>query len=435
MNRLIMKALVDWKTSANRKPLILKGARQVGKTWLLKEFGRLHFENVAYINFDNNEYMKNLFDGDYNINRLIEGLQVESNIMIAPEKTLIIFDEIQEVTKALSSLKYFYEKAPEYAIVAAGSLLGVSLHEGLSFPVGKVNFMNLFPMNFYEFLDAINETKLLNLLEKNDWPLIHAFSNKFIECLRKYYVVGGMPEAVYAYAQTNNYKEVRTIQQEILTAYEQDFSKHAPANMVPKIRNVWNSIPVHLSKENKRFTPGEVKKNSRLSEYETALQWLFDAGLIYKIMQITKPEMPLKSYETDFFKVFIHDVGLLNCMAGLDVSLILEKNKLFTEFKGSLTEQYVLQELIASGIYPNYWSSRGRAEIDFIINLRNNIIPIEVKAEENLQSKSLKIYNEKYAPSHCWRISMSNFREESWLVSIPLYAVRKIINAYDKHST
>ena len=423
MKRYAINRLIEWKNLKKRKPLIIRGARQVGKTWLMKEFGNAHFENTAYVNFDNNERMAILFDGNYDIPRLIDGIQVESGEKINPQTTLIVFDEVQEVPKALSSLKYFYENAPEYAIIAGGSLLGVALHKGTSFPVGKVDFCNLYPLNFCEFLEGIGEENLVELLRKRDWQLISAFKSKFIDLLRKYYYVGGMPEAVDEYAESKDYTKVRRIHEQILFTYEQDFSKHVPVNTVPRIKSVWNSVPAQLARENKKFSPGIVQKGSRLYDYELALQWLVDCGLIYKAKQVSKPSSPLISYETSFFKIFIHDVGLLSTKSELDVKTLLEGDHIFKEFKGALTEQYVLQEMVANEITPFYWSSQGTAEVDFIIKHGPNIFPLEVKAEENLQSKSLKVYCEKFDPPIALRTSMKDYRRESWLINIPLYAV------------
>jgi len=423
MKRYAIERLIDWKNSKKRKPLIIRGARQVGKTWLMKEFGNKYFENTAYINFDNNERMQILFDGDYNIRRLIDGLQLESGEKINPQTTLIVFDEVQEVPKALSSLKYFYENTPEYAIIAGGSLLGVALHKGTSFPVGKVDFCNLYPLNFCEFLEAVGEESLVELLRKKDWQLITAFKTKFIDLLRKYYYVGGMPEAVQEYADSGDYGEVRKIHEQILFTYEQDFSKHPPTNIVPRIRSIWGNIPAQLARENKKFSPGIIQKGARLKDYELALQWLLDCGLIYKVKQVSKPAVPLKNYETDFFKIFIHDVGLLSTKSELDVKTLLEGNRIFEEFKGALTEQYVLQEMISNGITPFYWSSNGTAEVDFVFKHESDVFPLEVKAEENLQSKSLKVYNEKFTPTVALRTSMRDYRRESWLINIPLYSI------------
>jgi hypothetical protein len=327
------------------------------------------------------------------------------------------------VPKALSSLKYFYETAPEYVIVAGGSLLGVGLHKGTSFPVGKVDFINLYPMCFFEFLEGVGEGVLVELLRKKDWELISAFKLKLIDLLRKYYFIGGMPEAVAEYAETKDYTRVRKIQEQILFAYEQDFSKHAPNNVVPRIKSLWSSVPAQLSRENKKFSPGIVQKGSRLNDYELAMQWLLDCGLLYKVNQVNKPSVPLVSYETNFFKIYIHDVGLLGAKCELDVKTLLEGNRIFEEFKGALTEQYVLQELVANGIMPFYWSSEGTAEVDFVFKYDSNVYPLEVKAEENLQSKSLKVYHEKFKPVVSLRTSMRDYRRENWLMNIPLYAI------------
>ena len=423
MKRYAIDRLVKWQDSKNRKPLIIRGARQVGKTWLMKEFGRARFANTAYINFDNNERMKLLFEGDYSIPRLIDGLQVEAGERIDIQSTLLVFDEVQEVPKALSSLKYFNENAPGYAIIAAGSLLGVALHPGTSFPVGKVDFCNLYPLSYCEFLEGIGEQRLAELLRNMDWELITAFKSRFIDLLRKYYYVGGMPEAVAGYAEAGDYDEVREIHNRILFTYDQDFSKHAPANVVPRIRSLWRSVPAQLSRENKKFSSGIVQKGSRLADYELALQWLLDCGLIYMVRQVSKPAIPLASYETNSFKIYANDVGLLSTKSELDVKTLLEGNRIFEEFKGSLTEQYVMQEVIASGITPFYWSSQGKAEVDLVFKRGSEVYPMEVKAEENLQSKSLKVYSERYSPTVSIRASMKDRRRESWLLNVPLYAV------------
>jgi len=423
MKRLAMKQLLEWKESKNRKPLIIRGARQVGKTWLMKEFGNSCFDNLAYINFENNERMHTLFEGNYDINRLIEGLQIESGERINPKTTLLVLDEIQEEPKALTSLKYFFENSPEYAILAAGSSLGVALHEGTSFPVGKVDFMNLYPMTYGEFLQALGEDDLLDLLRKARWDLIEVFASRYIDLLRKYYFVGGMPEAVFEYVQNFDYSEVRKIQKQILFTYDQDFSKHVPAKEVPRVRAVWNNVLVQLAKENKKFSPGVVEKNSRLKDYELALQWLQDCSLLHRVGQISKPHLPLAVYETGHFKLYLHDVGLLAAMADLDKETLLEGSRIFTEYKGALTEQYVAQELIAKGLTPYYWSSTGKAEVDFVLKIKTNVYPLEVKAEENLQSKSLKVYTEKHKPSLALRTSMRDYRKEIWMMNIPLYAI------------
>jgi predicted AAA+ superfamily ATPase len=426
MIRYAMKNLTAWKERKNHKPLIIRGARQVGKTWIMKEFGRTHYEKVAYINCDNNERMVSLFQGDLDIRRLILALQIETGVTIEAHNTLIIFDEVQEVPRALTSLKYFHENAPEYSIVAAGSLLGVALHPGTSFPVGKVEFLDLYPLSFTEFLEAAGNKNLVDLLHTKDFSLITTFKNKFIDMLRQYYYVGGMPEAVAAFAQNNDFAAVREIQKRLLYAYEQDFSKHAPSEIVPRIRMVWNSISAQLAKENRKFIYGQLRQGARAKEFELAIHWLLDCGLIRKVCRITKPDMPLIAYqEYSTFKLFMVDVGLLAAMSGLDLKSLLEGNRVFKEFKGALTEQYVMQQLFTdSGITPFYWTAdRSSAEIDFVFQHGNDIVPVEVKAEENLRAKSLKSYCQKYLPRYAVRTSMSDFRKEEWLINVPLYAI------------
>jgi len=428
MKRYAMHELERWQNDPHRKPLIIRGARQVGKTWLMKEFGKLAFKNTVYINFDNNERMRLLFEGDFDIPRLIAALQIECGCQIEQGNTLILFDEVQEVPRALASLKYFYENAPEYAIVAAGSLLGVAMHHGSSFPVGKVAFLDLYPMSFTEFLDAAGNSSLSELLKKQDWSLIAPFKSKYIELLRNYYFIGGMPEAVQSFIEEHDYLKVREIQSRLLDAYEQDFSKHAPPETVPRIRMLWNSIPAQLAKENRKFIYGMLREGSRAKDFELALQWLIDCGLVYQVNRIAKPAMPIDAYRDNAFKLFMLDVGLLAAKSGLDVKSLLDGSRIFTEFKGSLTEQYVQQQLRAeSGINPFYWSAEpGNAEIDFVFQSGMNVIPIEVKAEENLQAKSLKAYCAKFSPKVAIRVSMSDYRKESWLINLPLYAISQI---------
>jgi predicted AAA+ superfamily ATPase len=428
MKRYAMHELERWQKDSRRKPLIIRGARQVGKTWLMKEFGKRAFKNTVYINFDNNERMRLLFDGDFDIPRLIAALQIECGCRIEHENTLILFDEVQEVPRALASLKYFYENAPEYAIVAAGSLLGVAMHHGSSFPVGKVAFLDLYPLSFTEFLDATGNKTLSELLKKQDWSLIAPFKSKYIELLRNYYFIGGMPEVVQSFIEEHDFSKVREIQNMLLDAYEQDFSKHAPSEKVPRIRMLWNSIPAQLAKENRKFIYGMVRDGSRAKEFELALQWLIDCGLVYQVNRILKPAMPIDAYRDNAFKLFLLDVGLLAAKSGLDIKSLLDGNHIFTEFKGSLTEQYVQQQLRAeSGINPFYWSAeQGSAEIDFVFQCGMNVIPVEVKAEENLQAKSLKAYCTKFSPKVAIRASMSDYRKESWLTNLPLYAISQI---------
>ena len=413
MYRERMETLKEWKVSKNRKPLIIRGARQVGKTWLMKEFGKLYYEKCAYINFDNNSRMDILFNEEFDLNRIIQGLKIESGINIEPENTLIIFDEIQETPNALKALKF----------------LGVAMHQGTSFPVGKVNFMDLMPLSFFEFLDALGQDHLLNLLKNNEFDMISVFNNKYKDYLKLYYYIGGMPEVVNSYIEEKNLAEVRNIQKTLLKDYEQDFSKHAPNNVVPRIRQLWNNIPTQLAKENKKFIYGLVKEGARAREYEIALSWLIDCGLVYQVNRVNNCKVPLSAYQ-DFnaFKLYLLDVGLLGAMADLDSKTILEGNDIFEEFKGSLTEQYVLCQLKeCTELNVFYWSSeKGIAEIDFIVQIGKNNVPIEVKSNENLQAKSLKSFVEKYNTKINVRTSMANFRVEEWLTNIPLYSIGNI---------
>lgn len=434
MKRSTLNKLVAWKNSPSRKPLIIRGARQVGKTWLMKEFGNTHYTQTIYINFEKTKQLKSLFDEDFNIRRIIPALQIESGITIHAEDTLLIFDEIQSVPEAITALKYFCEDAPEYHVIAAGSLLGVALHAGISFPVGKVEFMDLHPLSFLEFLDATGESSLVELLYTADWKLITTFKSKYTRRLRQYYYVGGMPEAVLKFSENENYDEVRDIQKQILNAYELDFSKHAPTAIVPRIRMVWNSIPAQLAKENRKFIYGLIKAGSRAKEYELAVSWLLDCGQVHKVIRISKPGIPLKAYEDiNAFKLFIVDIGLLAAMGDMDVKTLLDGNVVFSEFKGALTEQFVLQQLIClNDLVIYYWSAeRSTAEVDFIVQCKGEAIPVEVKAEENLHAKSLKVYHEKFAPVHSVRTSMSDFRSQEWLINLPLYAISQLKRVID----
>ena len=426
MYRYAMENLCEWKNRKNRKPLIIEGARQVGKTWLMKEFGRQEYTNTVYINFDSNSRMAELFSADLDITRILRGIEIYTGKKINSEDTLIIFDEVQEVPKALSSLKYFYEDAPEYHVICAGSLLGIALHGGTSFPVGKVEFMKLFPMSFREFLTATGKEQYVELLEQKDHQMISSFKQIYIDALKEYYYVGGMPEAVLSYSQAHDLEDVRNIQNMILAAYEQDFSKHAPVSIVPKIRMVWNSIPSQLAKENRKFIYGLLRKGARAKDYETAIMWLIDCGLIHKVSRITTPNLPLKAYEDlKAFKLYLVDIGLLGALAGLKQSALLDGNGMFVEFKGALTEQYVLQQLVTDpdiGIY-YYTNDRGNCEIDFLIDDGDKVIPMEVKAELNLKAKSLKTYREKYSPEVAVRTSMADYKENDGLVDMPLYMI------------
>lgn len=426
MYRDAIEKLEKWKNRKNRKPLIVRGARQVGKTWLMREFGRKNYEKCAYISMDENERMENVFRDAFDIDRILFALEIEAGFKITPEDTLIIFDEVQEVPRALKALKYFCEQAPQYHIMAAGSLLGIALHEGTSFPVGKVDFLDLYPMTFREFLLACGQERFVQLMEQHDYAMMGNFRTELIDYLKYYYYVGGMPEAVQEYVQEKDFRAVREVHNKLLTAYENDLSKHAPAEMVTKIRMLWNSIPTQLAKENKKFVYGLVREGARAREYEVAITWLMDVGLVYKVEKVKKPDFPLRAYQ-DFsaFKLFVLDVGLLGAMSRLNAKVILEGDRMFEEFKGALTEQYVLQQLIVheeNDIF--YWSSeKGTGELDFLIQMDDKIVPIEVKAEENLQAKSLRSFVQKYDMKYAVRTSMSDYREQDWMVNYPLYDV------------
>ena len=429
MYRIAIEKLYKWKNSKRRKPLIIEGARQVGKTWLMKEFGKQAYADTVYINFDSNSRMADLFSADLDTDRLIMGLELYAGRKINPENTLLIFDEVQEVPRALASLKYFYENAPQYHIVCAGSLLGIALHQGTSFPVGKVDFLKLYPLSFSEFLMATGNERFAELLKNQDYEMITSFKQTYIDALKHYYFVGGMPEAVQSFAESKDFNEVRTIQKRILAAYEQDFSKHAPNEIVPKIRMLWNSIPSQLARENKKFIYGLVREGGRAREYETAIMWLSDCGLVHKVSRVNAAGIPLKAYEDlKAFKLFIVDVGLLGCMTGLRQRTLLDGDDLFVEFKGALTEQYVCQQLKTIedlGIY-YYTNDRGSCEIDFVVDTGEQIIPIEVKAETNLRAKSLKTYRERFEPELSVRTSMADYKKEDWLLNLPLYAIEQI---------
>ncbi len=426
MERLIIKKLEQWKNSPNRKPLILRGARQVGKTWVMKELGRRYFKNVAYINFDNNTAMKAAFEIDFDINRLILAISAETRVSVKPDETLIIFDEVQEVPRALSSLKYFCENAPEYAIIAAGSQMGVALHNGTSFPVGKVDLMTLYPFSFTEFLMACESEQMVSVLCSGDWPLITSLKSKFITRMKEYFYVGGMPQAVQTFIDEQDWSKVRDVQNNLLEVYAQDFSKHASSMFSTRLNQVWSSLPAQLSKENKKFMYGQVKKGARAKDFELAIQWLSDCGLIHLVHSISKPGYPLKSYEElDSFKIYMNDIGLLCALGNTDIKTILDNNAFFVEFKGAITEQYVLQQILScSDFKPFYYSSpNSSGEIDFIIQFQDQIIPIEVKSAENLQAKSLKAFHQKYNNRYSIRTSLSDFRIDNWLTNIPLYSI------------
>jgi predicted AAA+ superfamily ATPase len=428
MNRLYFEKLQEWKKSKKRKPLIIQGARQVGKTWLMKEFGRREFEVVVYLNFESSSRLRELFVADFNIQRIVTSIEIEANQEIIPSKTLLLFDEVQEAEKGLTALKYFYEQAPEYYIIAAGSLLGVSMQKQNSFPVGKVDFIKLHPLSFKEFLLNLGEEKLYEQLAASNFEVLTLFHQKLVEYLRLYYFIGGMPEVVAHYIEHKNIAAVRDIQQKILIGYENDFAKHAPHEIIPRIKLVWSSILSQLAMENRKFMYGQIKKGARAKDFELAINWLVDAGLILKVNRITKPTLPLNAYmDMGAFKLFLVDIGLLNAMGNLDARILLDKNSILTEYKGALTEQFVSQQLtMAHQLF--YWTAESStAEIDFVLQYKNEAIPIEVKAEENLKAKSLKLFVEKFKIKTAFRTSMNKYREQEWLTNIPLYAVEEIL--------
>ncbi len=425
MERLLIEDLYKWKTKADRKPLILRGARQVGKTWILKDFGKKHFKDVCYVNFEQKDMLANVFEGELSPHDIIEKLSILKRMKIKPQDTLIIFDEVQEMPRALTSLKYFAEECPEYAICCAGSLLGVALHQGTSFPVGKVDFLDLRPMSFREFLMAQGEEMLIDYILEGNRDL-GAFETKLTAYLKKYFVIGGMPAAVAKWIETNDYYDVDDVQRKLVISYQNDFSKHAPRQIVEKIRYVWDSIPSQLAKENKKFVYGLVREGARAREYEDALLWLSDAGEIIRTYNVTKPDVPLKAYSNlKAFKVFLLDVGLLRCMSGLSPKAILEGSRLFEEFKGALTEQYVCQELQQfKRLQANYyWTSSSIAEIDFLVSDGLNVYPVECKVGLTMNAKSLKSYMDKYAPSLSIRTSLLPYERQDGakMLNLPLY--------------
>lgn len=425
MDRTLMAKLIAWKDKPRRKPLILNGARQVGKTWLLKEFGRTRFSNVAYINLDHNAVMREQFELGYDIPRLISAFQFETGEHIAEGETLIILDEIQECPRALTSLKYFCEEAPGYAIAAAGSLLGITIHDGTGYPVGKVETLDLHPMGFTEFLLATGNGNLAKLIAIDDPVMIDSFSSKLIPLLRQYYYVGGMPEAVAAFLERGMLEDAREVQNDILRGYERDISKHLSRAEAAHAIAAWESIPQHLGRENKKFVFGHIAKGARARNYQSGITWLEQAGLVTRVRRVTKPGLPLRSYADDgAFKLFLLDVGLLAAMAGLDKRTVIGGSSIFEEFKGALTEQYVCQQLISErGLAPYYWSAENSTgELDFLVQDGSRVAAIEVKAEENLRARSLRAFKDKHPDITALRFSMSGFREQDWMRNIPLYA-------------
>ncbi|GBU20625.1 hypothetical protein R80B4_00504 [Fibrobacteres bacterium R8-0-B4] len=428
LERKAMRELIDWKKKEGKSPLIIQGARQIGKTWLMKEFGRLHYERTVYINFDENSTMRGYFKTDLDVKRLLAGLELEAGFKIEPLGTLIIFDEIQECPQALTSLKYFNENAPQYDIVAAGSMLGVAHHGGTGFPVGKVEFLKLYPLSFEEFALALGHERFIELTRQKEFSVISGFKEKYLDLLRKYCYVGGMPEVVRHFADNSDFNTVREIQKRIIESYELDFSKHIPPNTVAKAGLLWKSIPAQLTKENKKFIYGAIKQGARAKEYETALSWLSDCGLIYKVHCIKKPALPITAYE-DFnaFKIFIVDVGLLCAFTNLDAATILNGDRFFDEYKGAIAEQYVLQQLKTLKNLPIfYWANGNGTEIDFIIQLGSNIVPLEVKSSINLRAKSLKSYRERFNPKISVRTSTADYKQTEDLYDIPLYMIEAI---------
>lgn len=426
MDRRAFESLVAWKSAPSRKPLVVRGARQVGKTWLLKEFGRRAFDSVVYVNLQRDRSIASAFDADLDPTRILRALEIVSRTTIDPATTLVVIDEIQDAPSALTSLKYFAEERPDIHLAAAGSLLGVALRTQDSFPVGQVNFLDLHPLDFGEFLRGCGESALAELLDDKDWSLITPLRDRLIELLRTYMFVGGMPAVVSQFAGGATLDAVRDTQLEIVRGYEADFAKYAEPSTSRRIAQVWRSLPAHLAKENKRFVFGHVRTGARGRDFEDAIQWLVDAGLTHRVNRYSKPANPVRSYEdAKIFKLFAHDVGLLGAIAGLDARLLLDDLGVFEEFKGALTEQYVLQQIIAArDDAPMYWSrDNSRGELDFAIERDADLVPIEVKAEENLHSRSLRSYIDSFHPADAWRFSLADFREEDDMTNIPLYAI------------
>ena len=424
MKRLIINQLISWKENSQRKPLILNGARQVGKTYILKAFGKLHYRNVAYVNLDSQKELAKVFEQDFNVTRIIRSLSAFLNIHIEPQHTLIVLDEVQECPAALHALKYFCEDAPEYHVVVAGSLLGISMHGNSSFPVGKVDMLRMFPLTFEEFLMALGEEQLIKLMKDGETEVIDTLSGRFVDCLRQYYYTGGMPAVVKEYITSGNLQSVRQLQKQILFDYRRDFSKHAPAEQVPRINLVWDSIPAQLARENKKFIYGALKKGGRAKEFEMAIQWLIDAGLAYRVYRANKPSLPLKFYEDlSAFKLFSLDVGLMGAMADSPAEAVLVNNQAFVEYKGAMTELYVLTQLQPTGIPIYYYSSNDSlSEIDFLVQSGARIVPIEVKAEVNVKSKSLSAFIQKHPDLTGLRLSLLPFQTQDWMENRPLYA-------------
>lgn len=426
MERTVLQQLTEWKSKRDRKPLILNGARQVGKTWLLREFAKREYSKEAYVVCRNNKLAKQIFSQDFDVTRILRALRALTGVDITPNDTLIVLDEVQDIPEAIEALKYFCEEAPEYHIAVAGSLLGISLHEGISYPVGKVNEINVYPMSFEEFLIAKGEDEACKLLASRDFDTISLLHDKFIDLLRQYYYVGGMPEVVKKYVETDALQEVRRIQNEILHGYEMDFSKHAPKDQVQRIRMVWNSIPSQLFKENKKFIYGAIRYGARAKDFEVAIQWLISAGLLYKVSRCTKIALPLDIYN-DFsaFKLYTTDVGLLGAMVQTTPVQVLVKNDIFTEYKGGMTEQFVLQQMKSKGVCPicYYQAENSRLELDFVIQVEDHILPIEVKAGYSIKANSLTTLLKAKPELKAIRYSMLPYKEQGQLTCLPLYTV------------
>lgn len=421
-----MAALKAWKDDPARKPLVVRGARQAGKTWLLREFGRSEYEKVAYVNCQRNPSVAAVFEGDLDADRILRGLEIAARDTIEPTTTLLVIDEIQDAPPALTSLKYFQEDRPDIHLATAGSLLGLALRSDASFPVGKVNFLDLHPMDFDEFLRGVGEAQLADLVLQQDWDLLDAFRDRLIELLRLYMFVGGMPEAVLRHAEGASTDVVRAVQLDIIRGYENDFAKYATPSESRRIAQVWASLPTQLARENKRFVFGHVRQGARARHFEDAIQWLADAGLVHRVTRYTKPANPVRAYQDgNIFKLFLHDVGLLGALSQLDAAVLLEGAGIFEEFKGALTEQYVLQQIVAvRNEAPMYWTAENAtAELDFAIERPAGLVPIEVKAAENLRSKSLRSYIDRFHPPQALRFSLANYREEEDMINVPLYAI------------
>jgi Predicted ATPase (AAA+ superfamily) len=432
MYRTKVNELKQWKISKKRKPLMFLGARQVGKTYLIQEFGKSEYKQVAYVNFERPNAPKNLFEIDFDADRIVTVLNAYCKMKINADNTLIVFDEIQAAPKGVTALKYLYEDAPQYHIIAAGSLLGVNIHPDESFPVGKVDFMKLFPMSFYEFLLAIDETGVAELLEKQDLNNLQFFHAKLINLLRYYLYIGGMPEAVQEFVENRDWKEVRKIQNQILKSYRHDFSKHAPKEILPRINMVWDSIPSQLGKENRKFIYNVIREGARAKDFELAIQWLTDAGLLHKVYNVSKPALPLVSYqELSNFKLYHNDVGLLGAMSELNQTTIVDDNAVFVEFKGSLSENYVFQQLLHDESFSIFYHTfeKSKYELDFLVQTKDNeIIPIEVKAGENLTATSFKFFCQRNKSKTAIKTSLTNYKQESWMTNLPLYAINALVN-------